>query len=576
MAFIRKQKNREGKIYIYLVEGYRENGKVKQRMLKNYGILEELEKIEPNIYERLKREAKEGLLPEITEKQLELTLDLTKKIDNPDKNYSWLLLDELYNNLGISDVTDKYMKKNKKTKYDISKILKLLTYQRILSPKSKFATVKSQKELFGNWNITENQMDRALDKLNDLKKEIQLTIHNNIKKTIGRTATLVFYDVTNYYFETDLDDEDIADENNKVKEKGMRKRGPSKENRKNPIVQMGLFMDSNGVPITHMLFPGNETDPITYLPAIEEVKKQFGIERIVSVADKAMNSNKNIKEILEKKDGWIFSQKFRGQRGVPKDIQAFILDENSWQYNKERNFAKKSMIRERKIDKDTVVKEKVLVTWNQKYANREAIRRNGALEFAEGLRQPEKYRMSCKKGGKKYLELYVIDKKTGEMKPMTPFIDINYKLAEYDAQFDGVNVIVTSELELSEEEILENYQELYKIEDCFRITKTELKTRPVYVWTKEHIESHFLTCFLALVLLRILQYKTNWELSAKRIIDGLNSGKAEELTRGYWNVKANDNFKILNNILGIVWENKYVKYENLKKYAAGWYTTKLN
>lgn len=576
MAFIRKQKNREGKIYIYLVEGYRENGKVKQRMLKNYGILEELEKIEPNIYERLKREAKEGLLPEITEKQLELTLDLTKKIDNPDKNYSWLLLDELYNNLGISNVTDKYMKKNKKTKYDISKILKLLTYQRILSPKSKFATVKSQKELFGNWNITENQMDRALDKLNDLKKEIQLTIHNNIKKTIGRTATLVFYDVTNYYFETDLDDEDIADENNKVKEKGMRKKGPSKENRKNPIVQMGLFMDSNGVPITHMLFPGNETDPITYLPAIEEVKKQFGIERIVSVADKAMNSNKNIKEILEKKDGWIFSQKFRGQRGVPKDIQAFILDENSWQYNKERNFAKKSMIRERKIDKDTVVKEKVLVTWNQKYANREAIRRNGALEFAEGLRQPEKYRMSCKKGGKKYLELYVIDKKTGEMKPMTPFIDINYKLAEYDAQFDGVNVIVTSELELSEEEILENYQELYKIEDCFRITKTELKTRPVYVWTKEHIESHFLTCFLALVLLRILQYKTNWELSAKRIIDGLNSGKAEELTRGYWNVKANDNFKILNNILGIVWENKYVKYENLKKYAAGWYTTKLN
>lgn len=576
MAFIRKQKNREGKIYIYLVEGYRENGKVKQRMLKNYGILEELEKIEPNIYERLKREAKEGLLPEITEKQLELTLDLTKKIDNPDKNYSWLLLDELYNNLGISNVTDKYMKKNKKTKYDISKILKLLTYQRILSPKSKFATVKSQKELFGNWNITENQMDRALDKLNDLKKEIQLTIHNNIKKTIGRAATLVFYDVTNYYFETDLDDEDIADENNKVKEKGMRKRGPSKENRKNPIVQMGLFMDSNGVPITHMLFPGNETDPITYLPAIEEVKKQFGIERIVSVADKAMNSNKNIKEILEKKDGWIFSQKFRGQRGAPKDIQAFILDENSWQYNKERNFAKKSMIRERKIDKDTVVKEKVLVTWNQKYANREAIRRNGALEFAEGLRQPEKYRMSCKKGGKKYLELYVIDKKTGEMKPMTPFIDINYKLAEYDAQFDGVNVIVTSELELSEEEILENYQELYKIEDCFRITKTELKTRPVYVWTKEHIESHFLTCFLALVLLRILQYKTNWELSAKRIIDGLNSGKAEELTRGYWNVKANDNFKILNNILGIVWENKYVKYENLKKYAAGWYTTKLN
>ena len=321
MAFIRKQKNREGKIYVYLVEGYRENGKVKQRILKNYGILQELEKNEPNIYERLRQEAKEGALPEITEKNIELTLDLTKKIDNPDKNYSWLLLDELYNKLGISQITDDFMKKNKRIKYDISKILKLLTYQRILSPKSKLATVKSQEELFGAWNITENQMDRGLDKLNDLKKDIQLAVHNNIKNTIGRTATLVFYDVTNYYFETDMDDIDIVDENNEVIEKGMRKRGPGKENRKNPIVQMGLFMDSNGIPITHMLFPGNETDPVTYLPAIEEVKKQFGFERIVSVADKAMNSNKNIKEILENEDGWIFSQKFRGKRGGKKYMQ---------------------------------------------------------------------------------------------------------------------------------------------------------------------------------------------------------------------------------------------------------------
>lgn len=576
MAFIRKQKNREGKIYLYLVEGYRENGKVRQRILKNYGLLEELQKDEPDIYERLSREAKDRLLPEITEKQIELTLDLTKKIDSPDKKYSWLLLDELYSKLGITEVTDRFMKSNRRIRYDIGKVLKLLTYQRILSPKSKLATVKSQEELFGMWDITENQMDRALDKLNSLKEDIQLAVHDSIKSTVGRTATLVFYDVTNYYFETDTDDADIVDGNDEVVEKGMRKRGPSKENRKNPIVQMGLFMDSNGIPITHMLFPGNETDPVTYLPAIEEVKRQFGFERIVSVADKAMNSKRNIKKILENKDGWIFSQKFRGKRGAPKDIQEFILEKDGWKYNEKRTFAKKSMIRERSIDNDTTVKEKVLVTWSQKYANRESVRREGALQFAEGLRQPERYRLSCKRGGKKYIELYAIDRETGEMQPLTPFIDINYELAEYDAQFDGINVIVTSELNLSEDAILDSYHELYRIEDCFRVTKTELETRPVYVWTREHIKAHFLTCFLALVLLRVLQYRTGWELSAERIVEALNSGKAEELPRGYWNVKASEDLQLLNRKLGISWENKYVKYEKLKNYAKGWYTTETN
>ena len=105
------------------------------------------------------------------------------------------------------------------------------------------------------------------------------------------------------------------------------------------------------------------------------------------------------------------------------------------------------------------------------------------------------------------------------MQPLTPFIDINYELAEYESQFDGINVIVTSELELSEEDILKSYHELYKIEEYFRVTKTELETRPVYVWTKEHIKAHFLSCFLALVLLRVLQYKINWELSVGRIYE---------------------------------------------------------
>jgi transposase len=162
----------------------------------------------------------------------------------------------------------------------------------------------------------------------------------------------------------------------------FRKRGPSKEKRPNPIVQMGLFMDTNGIPIAYRLFPGNCVDVKTYLPAVEQIKKQFGIQRIVVVADKGMNSKNNITETLQNKDGYLFSQKVRGTRGAPKDIQAFVLDSEDWITNEQETFAKKSMIRKRTVNKKEIT-EKILVTWNQKYDFREKIRRKKSVEYAE-------------------------------------------------------------------------------------------------------------------------------------------------------------------------------------------------
>ena len=573
MAYIQILKNREGKKYVYLVEGYRENGKVKKRTLKKFGLLEDLKINEPDILDRLKKEAKDGTFIPVTEKEISITLDLEKKIGFSEKNYSWKLLADLYKSLGIKKVLEDY-ETEKKHKYSLNEILQLLVYQRILAPQSKSATLESQKNLFGDWNIIQNHMDRSLDHFHKLKEKIQLSIHQNITKTIGRTGFLVFYDVTNYYFEADLDDKDILDKNGELLDKGFRKRDPSKEKRPNPIVQMGLFMDQNGIPIAYKLFPGNHTDPITYIPSIEEVKKRFGIDRIVTVADKAMNSKKNIKETFENNDGWLFSQKFRGKRGAPKDIQEYVLDRTGWEYNETCTFAKKSMIREREIAKNMTVKEKVLVTWSEKYANREKKRRDGAVEFANGLRQPEKFRLTCKKGGKKYLEQYVINKETGEIEILSPFLAIDYELVEYDAQFDGINVLVTSEIMMDDEEILDNYKQLYKIEDCFRITKTDLQSRPIFVWTKEHIESHFLTCFISLVMLRVLQYKLSYKFSILKIVEGLKSGRSQELSKGYWQVQGNEDFIEMNKMLNIFWEKEFVKYEELKKYGSGWFATK--
>ena len=571
MAFIKTTTNKEGRTHVYLVEGYRKDGKVKQRILKKFGLLDELELEEPGILERLKREAKSGLLTD--PKVLQVSYDLLAPMNEPDQSYGWMVLDNLFEELKLTEFL-----KNVKTKsdYDLAQVLKLLVFQRILNPDSKLATYASQVDLFGNWEISLNAIYRSLDKLNTLKEDIQLHLHKEVSRMTKREARLVFYDVTNYYFETDIPDEAIVSEEGEILKEGLRRRGPSKEHRPKPIVQLGLFMDSNGIPISYKLFRGNQTDSITYLPAVREVKQQFGIERIVVVADKAMNSTTNVSEMLEQEDGWLFSQKHRGRRGAPKDIQEHILTPEDWEFNQELTFAKKSYIRERRLGnkKDSPrMKEKVLITWSKKYAERERIRREGALEYASHLTNAELFRQTSKKGGKKYLDLQYLDPQTGELKPYSPLITIDQEQADFDAQFDGVNVLVTSEIEMTDEEMLDSYKELAKIEDCFRVTKTELESRPVYVWTEDHIQAHFLTCFIALVHLRLLQHQIGWKMSPERVINALNSAKATRLQDNYYRLQESPDMQELNTLLGIEWNKGFVKFEELKQYAKIPYTT---
>lgn len=571
MAYIKTTTNKEGRTHVYLVEGYRKDGKVKQRIIHKYGLLDELEAVEPGILERLKKEAKAGLLN--SNQTIQVTYDLLEPMNEPDKSYGWMVLDNLFEELKLHD----FMKKVKtKSNYDLSTALKLLVFQRILNPNSKLATVASQADLFGDWDINLNAIYRYLDKLDEIKNDIQLHLHQKISRLTNRESRLVFYDVTNYYFETDIPDEEEISEDGEVIRVGLRRRGPSKEHRPKPIVQLGLFMDTNGIPISYKLFRGNQTDPVTYLPAVEEVKKQFGIERIIVVADKAMNSKTNVSAMFEQGDGWLFSQKHRGKRGAPKDIQEQILNPEDWHFNQTETFAKKSYIRSRKLGTKKnapVVEEKVVITWSKKYADRERIRREGALEYASKLTNAELFRQTSKKGGKKYLDLSYLDKETGELKPFSPIIKIDKDQVAFDAQFDGINVLVTSEINMSDEAILDSYKQLSKIEDCFRVTKTEIESRPVYVWTEKHIRAHFLTCFIALILIRLLQYKTNWVMSPARMINALNSAKATHLQDDYYRLQENSDMKELNKLLGHDWQRGIVKFEELKNYAKNSYTT---
>lgn len=233
-------------------------------------------------------------------------------------------------------------------------------------------------------------------------------------------------------------------------------------------------------------------------------------------------------------------------------------------------FAKKSFIRTRKSGtgrQAPEVKEKVLITWNEKYAIREKIRREGALDYANQLRKAELYRQTSKKGGKKYLDVTYIDPNTGEIIPYSPIIEINQKEVDFDAQFDGINVLVTSEIEKEDDEILAAYQELSRIEDCFRVTKTEFDSRPVYVRKPSHIEGHFFICFMALTLMRLLQHTINWKMSPRKIVEALNSMEATSLTQGFYRVQQNQHMDELNQYLRIDWKNGIVRYEDLNLYG---------
>ena len=560
--FVKVTKNREGTQYVSVVEGYRDKDKVKHRTIRSLGKLNDLEAGNPNYLTELKEDVKAGKFQPEPE-TLSLTLDLKKKISNPLQNYGWLLVDEIYRSLGVDKVLSLHQK-GTKSKIDLNEALRLLTSMRIIDPKSKWRSVQSQGVLFGDFNLTPKNVYRSLDTFSQLSEEIQLQIHHSVTKSVGRTGTLVFYDVTNYYFETDLDDEPLEMDGESIP--AFRKRGPSKEKRPNPIVQMGLFMDTNGIPIAYRLFPGNCVDVKTYLPAVEQIKKQFGIERIVVVADKGMNSRNNISETLQKNDGYLFSQKVRGTSGAPKDIQAFALDSEGWIANEQETFAKKSMIRKRTVNKKEIT-EKILVTWNQKYDFREKVRRRKSVEYAEKLTAGERFRLTMKKGGKRYLDVESLDEETGEIRRLTPHISIDEEQIAFDEQFDGISVLITSETEMSDEEMLTSYRSLSRIEDCFKVMKTTFDARPIYVWTRPHIDAHFLVCFISLTIMRLLERKLNGQLSPERIQSALLSAQCRPLEQGYWEVFGNDDFLEINETLGKKWDRQYVPLEALKKYG---------
>jgi transposase len=542
---------------VYLVQGYRDKeNRVKHRKVKLYGFLSELEKEDPNILETLKREAK--TIPNEAYRQ-EITISIAqlkeKKGEKPLINYGHIFLESIYNQLSISRFIESYQR-DQAFKYDLDNILKLLVFSRALNPESKRKTFEKKGNYF--FELKDFSLDdiyRSLDHLTVLKDDLMIHLNEELKTQGLRDASLVFYDVTNYYFES-------------VEFDGFREKGVSKENRETGIVQMGLFIDNNGLPITYELFPGNTHDLATMRPILEKIKKQFNLGKLTIVADKGNNSAQNLAMIESYGDDYIIAQRIRNRGNTYSNI---VLDEADYVYNADQTFKYKlvSFDKEVKLEDGStkVIPEHLMCFWSKDEELYQRAKR-GLLEdkIERFINEPSLLNASNSFGIKKYFKKVKIDKKTGEVLKGKDMYLFNQEKYERDLALDGYYTIVTNNLELHPFDIIKHYRQLSKIEESFKVTKTDLEGRPVYVWKESHIKGHFLTCYLALLFYRILQLKLDNKYPVHQIKEALNSANSVYLGKGiYLNLDQNNIFRSLEKAFGVSFNYDYMTIEQMRK-----------
>lgn len=570
VMYLKRSKQKSGRTYLSIAEGYYDKKlrRTKTVNVKTLGFLDVLEKEYDDPISHFKAEVdKMNALKKDEHKLISLDISLNEQLqlgDNNRKNLGYAVFSYFYHLLEI----DKFLinrQRHLRLSYNINNIFKLLIFSRLLYPASKRKTYDNKDIFFEKSDFSLDDIYRSLSFFKKHKNELMLWIHNHIKELFGRDTSLVYYDVTNYYFEIDKQDD-------------MRKKGVSKEHRPNPIVQMGLFMDTNGLPIYYGLFPGNTNDSQTLLPMMKKIQETYSLGKVVIVADKGVISGDNIAHTIENGNGYVFS--FSVLKST-NEFKNYVLDNAGYtSLNDENGFKIKSRLSPRQIyvtnvntGKKTLVSidEKHLVIYSDKYARRAKLERASAIEKAnEFIREPAKYNHSQNFGVSKYIKNLKVDKKTGEIvKDVYSLLFFDEAKLKEEEKYDGYYAIITSEINQSDEKILDIYRGLWKIEDTFKVTKSDLETRPVYLSRHDHIDAHFLTCFVSLVLQRLLENKLQNKHSTTAIIESLQKCSCSHLKENYYLFDFyNEILRDIGKVVNIDFSKKYLKLSEIKKILA--------
>lgn len=517
--YLKKSKYKNGRTFLSINESYRDpvSKTNKNRSVMKIGYLDDLAGKYDDPVAHFKALAVKMTEENESQNIMTLKIDTATHMDkNEDnvKNLGYIILSKIYHELEI----DKYLlsrQRSAKFRYNTNSIMQLLVFARIIYPGSKLYAFNCKEAFFERFDFKLEEVYRSLSFFSEHKEALQLWMHERVLKKYSRDTSLVYYDLTNYYFETDQQD-------------GFRMKGVCKEHRPDPIVQMGLFMDRKGIPVSYKLFAGNEADCMTLRPMISETARNYSLGRIIVVADKGVISSDNIWYTLSARNGYVFSYSVRKSDKAFKD---YVLDQDGYRWNKDKTFKIKSRLEPRTIKVTSSrggkickqVEEKQVIVYSDKYAEKARHDREQAVQKAKDLiKNPSRYDRAASYGAAKYIKNLVFDKDTGEiMEDAKNLLVFDEEKLKDEAVYDGYYAIVTSEIDMGDNEILDIYHGLWEIEETFKITKSTLETRPVYVSLKDHIEAHFLTCFIALVLVRLLEFKLDGKFTTEEIISSL-------------------------------------------------------
>ncbi len=552
-----------GNDYLRLVQSIRKLNKdglsvSSKKVVLNIGPLSRFDDGCPDYVKRLKESFKAGrplipsLIPFCDPEKAAESYHFVINEGSPDcvahpRLFSHVLLERILEELGLNMLFSSY-KKFTKLEYDVYGFAKLLIFGRLLNPASKCATVRQNDDYYEPI-LKDFNPDNVYDTLSfiaDNKDKIIRRINTNLVKKSGRAPEVIYYDVTNFYFEIEDPDDDILDENGAVLEKGQRKFGVCKEERRQPIVQMGLFMDDDGIPIAIESFPGNTLDHLTLRPAMKKAIDDMGYSRFILIADRGICNYMNLLHLVDAGNGYIVSKSLLKSTGK----------ERAWTYNDagyvtvSPDFKYKSRVMKRTVKDENgnprTVEELVVVYWSRKFEERNNRDNRKFLDFLQKLEEsPSSFRITAlqSKALRKFMKKEYVNIKTGEIlnsSDVKGFVDFD-KVNEYRESL-GYYQIVTSELTMDPRVVIDKYHGLTQIEDQFRVMKGDLEARPVYVRTPEHVDAHLLTCMIALVLMRIIQKRIrdmdetvredvywNIGMSGERIQKALNKWKVESI-----------------------------------------------
>ena len=514
-------------VHYSIIQDINKNGKRTTCVYENIGNYEKLKKRasgeDPflwldNYIKKLNQNQKDNNLKIIIEKNSNKIIDKNVQCSF---NIGYLFLQDIYYKLGLNSICNEISNKYQ-FKFDLNDILSKLIYSRILFPASKLKTLELSKKFLEQPNFNYQHIERALPVLSKENNFIQSVLYKNSKKYLPRNNRILYYDCTNFFFEIEQEDD-------------FRKYGKSKENRPNPIVQMGLFMDGDGIPLCCEITPGNQNEQTTLQPLEEKIIKDFELADIVVCTDAGLASKAN------RKFNDTNTRKFITTQSI-KQLKVFLKEEvldltKGWKligkdktYNIEKlrtdnelinTYKDKIFYKERWIKEDGL-EQRLIVTYSVKYQEYQKNIRNNQIERAKKLieQNPKKIGKAKQNDPKRFIKI-MNTTSNGEVAEKIHY-SINQSIIEQEAKYDGLYAVCTN-LEDDVEDIIKVNHRRWEIEESFRIMKSEFNARPVFHSNEDAIKAHFLICFLSLTIYRYLEKKLDEKYTVGEITDTLRN-----------------------------------------------------